>query len=312
MRIIADLHTHTSYGHGKGTVEESVTAAMSKGLRAIGITGHGPRSAPWVGAAAGELGALRRAVAEIDRRATGIKVLAGVECNIVSARGDLDVPFPVRRELDLVLAGLHPSALPNSGRDWLVLTGGNWAARFSPAMRRKARINNTRAIVEAVRKHEIDVITHPGHHLDIDTTELAKICAARGTALEINARHHELAVEFCRAAAKAGARFVINSDAHSPGDVGDLSRGLEVAEAAGLRPEQVLNSDQGGLFAWLAERRERRLRSARPSDRAGLQSGWAGWAEQTPLDRERGKRQERRTERARSGWADWSEQGKVH
>lgn len=302
MRIIADLHTHTRYSHGKGSVLNNVSAAMARGLQAVGITDHGPRSAPWVGASIAALSAMRKEVAQVDQRAVGIRVLAGVECNIISARGELDVPEAMRQELDLVLAGLHPGILPASGRDWLWLTGNNWAARFSHRMRRRARLLNTEAVVAAVYHNEIDVITHPGHHLDIDTAELARACAQRGTAMEINASH-ESSPAYVRVAAAQGVRFVINSDAHRPADVGGLGRAIAIAKAAGLEPEQVVNSDRGGFFDWLEERQV---------SRKGGGEGWADWAAQEASHRDEGE-QERPAQRQSSYWTDWSQQnGKIH
>lgn len=303
MRIIADLHTHTRYSHGKGSVLENVSAALGKGLQVVGITDHGPRSAPWVGASVSDFAAMQREVREVDRRAPAIRVLAGVECNIVSAGGDLDLPYEMRSELDIVLAGLHPAVRHVSGRDWVLLSANNWAARFSTRMRRKARLINTQAVVEAVYRNEIDVITHPGYHLDIDTAELARACAQRGTALEINARHQEMTAAFVRVAAQQGARFVISSDAHRPEDVGSLAAGIAVALGAGLEPEQVLNSDRGGLLEWLETKRRRRQVTG--------QGGWADWAERDVPNNEEGP--ERPGSRQRSYWADWAEQGgKVH
>ncbi|MFZ5827577.1 MAG: PHP domain-containing protein [Bacillota bacterium] len=304
MKIVADLHTHTRYSHGKGSVVDNVATALARGLQTIAITDHGPRIAPWAATSLKEFANLRREVSEVDRRAMGIRVLAGAECNIISAKGDLDLPEDVRSQLDIVLAGLHPGVLPASGRDWLLLTGNNWAAKFSAKLRRKARVINTEAVVSAVYNNEIDVITHPGYHLDIDTNELARACAQRETAMEINARHGEMTVAYVRAAARQGARFVINSDAHRPADVGGFARGIAVAMAAGLEPEQVLNSDQERLLEWLEFKQERRR---------GQTRGWADWTEQPPLDNERGEVRQRHDEKRRSYWTDWSQQGgKVH
>ena len=41
MKINYDLHTHTIYSHGKGTIEENAQAAKEKGLEGIAITGKG-------------------------------------------------------------------------------------------------------------------------------------------------------------------------------------------------------------------------------------------------------------------------------
>ena len=41
MKILADYHTHTVYSHGKGTIEENVKVAISKGIKTLGISDHG-------------------------------------------------------------------------------------------------------------------------------------------------------------------------------------------------------------------------------------------------------------------------------
>ena len=38
MRILGDYHTHTTYTHGKSTVEENVEQAELLGLKEIAIT----------------------------------------------------------------------------------------------------------------------------------------------------------------------------------------------------------------------------------------------------------------------------------
>ena len=37
MKILADYHTHTIYSHGKGTIEDNVKVAISKGIETLGI-----------------------------------------------------------------------------------------------------------------------------------------------------------------------------------------------------------------------------------------------------------------------------------
>lgn len=36
-----NLHTHTSYDHGKDNVEEMIQAALNKGFTTLGFSGHG-------------------------------------------------------------------------------------------------------------------------------------------------------------------------------------------------------------------------------------------------------------------------------
>ena len=41
-KMTFDYHTHSTYSDGKGTMEESVKTAISKGLKGLAITDHGP------------------------------------------------------------------------------------------------------------------------------------------------------------------------------------------------------------------------------------------------------------------------------
>ena len=41
-KMLFDYHTHTTFSHGKGSIEDNVKEAVKKGLKAIAITDHGP------------------------------------------------------------------------------------------------------------------------------------------------------------------------------------------------------------------------------------------------------------------------------
>jgi putative hydrolase len=78
----------------------------------------------------------------------------------------------------------------------------------------------------------------------IDTAELAKAAASRGTALEINSSHGFLTVEYAKIAAAQGVKFFINSDAHLPQNVGRFDKGIKTAEEAGLSIESIINAEK--------------------------------------------------------------------
>jgi len=248
LRLFADYHTHTRYSHGKGTIADNVAFARQRGLSEVAITDHGPasllmsnliRRTDWV--------QIRREIEVQNGIYRDIRILFGVEANIVSLDGDLDVPREVLSQMDIVLAGLHLFVVPASLRAGVSLIINNaWLSRLSRNLGRRARRDNTRAVIRAVRKNRIDIITHPGLQLSIDTRELARVCADHGTALEINTSHREVTTDFIQCAAEEGVRFAIGSDAHDPWRVGDLGQGLALAQAAGLRPDQVINAVKPG------------------------------------------------------------------
>ncbi|MGE5549328.1 MAG: PHP domain-containing protein [Bacteroidota bacterium] len=246
--MFADYHTHTVFSHGAGTVAQNARAAGIRGLEAVGIADHGP--ANWFGVGVGSLATFDRLRREVDRcrrQFSGLRILAGTEANIISFEGHLDVPAAVQRQLDQVLVGFHTQVTPKSWQTGWRFVSGSLLARLSKSQRRRARTANTKAIVEAMARNRIDIITHPGLKVAIDTTELARASARYGVALEINARHGVQSLGFVRAAARAGAVFAIGSDAHHPAAVGRLDPAIRVAEAAGLDASQIINAyPEGG------------------------------------------------------------------
>lgn len=247
-RVFADYHTHTVHSRGKGTVRDNADAARRHGLEVLGIADHGP--ANWGHWKLTNPQVFEEIKTEVKREMTenpGLTVLAGVEADIISFAGDLDLPLAMQRSLDQVLAGFHLTVIPKSFEEGLKFTTHRMLAHFSPQIQKKARNNNTKAVVEAVYKNEIDIITHPGLGISIDTAELARACAKTDTALEINVKHgvkpRTLAcdIAFIQAAAREGVKFAIGSDAHSPDRVGKLEAGVRAAQQAGLRAEQIIN-----------------------------------------------------------------------
>ena len=84
---------------------------------------------------------------------------------------------------------------------------------------------------------DVDVLAHPG----LLTLEEARQAAAHGVYLEISARKGN-ALGNGRVAAlavEAGARFLVNSDAHEPADLIDQQMARRVALGAGLSPSQA-------------------------------------------------------------------------
>jgi putative hydrolase len=246
-RVIADYHTHTQYSHGTGTIYDNAIAAKEQGLEILGIADHGP--ANWGHIGSTNLAVFDQIIAEtkkVQQEISGVRILAGTEANIISYEGDLDIPLELQKRLDQVLAGFHVTIRPKSFQDGAQFVTGWVLARLSPREKQIARNDNTKAVVEAVYRNDIDIITHPGLNISIDTPELARACVKNDTALEINTLHGVQSVNFIQAAAFEGVKFAIGSDAHQPERVGRLSSGVMAAQNAGLKPEQVINIREEG------------------------------------------------------------------
>lgn len=241
MNIFADYHTHTIYSHGKGTIEDNVKAAVNIGLEEIAITDHGPANIG-VGIKVYDLKKIKEDIRQCRKNYPGIKILLGIEANVTGLDGTLDIPKSLYKDLDILLVGLHPFVKPASLKDGYNLFIKNQIGKIYSPWSRKARETNTKALVEAIYKNKIDIITHPGLKVSIDTRELARAAVKRGTALEINSSHGYLSEEYIKIARKEGVKFVINSDAHTPWDVGNVARGIALAEKTGLTHTDIINA----------------------------------------------------------------------
>lgn len=241
INLFADYHTHTIYSHGTGTIMDNVMAARKKGLTEIAVTDHGIRHYAY-GVKKKNIIKMRQEIDRINENCEGIKVLLGMECNIISTEGDIDMNDEIRKHLDLLLVGFHMMVLPKSLSDAWNIYGLNYLDKFFSYNTEKVKEKNTIAIAKAIEKHKIDIITHPGARIPIDTTYVAQIAAKAGTALEINSHSSAMQAEHVKAAAKYGVKFVIDSDAHRPDDVGNLKNGLKIAEEAGLSSSQIINA----------------------------------------------------------------------
>lgn len=239
MKIIGDYHTHTKYSHAKGTVEENIIAALNRGMKEIGISEHGPKTL-FVGVSEKKLHRIADEIDVLKDKYKEIKILFNMEANLLDLEGNIDVPESIAPRLDMLLVGFHPNIKPSMG--YLPMLYNNCLARFSDSKKKKARKLNTTAMINAINKHEIDIITHPGHKIDIDTHHLAKACATRNTALEINCRQGHKLKDFVDIALEEGVKFYINSDAHDPKDVGLMEKGIEIAEQLEIPKESIINS----------------------------------------------------------------------
>ncbi|AST58329.1 histidinol phosphatase [Thermoanaerobacterium thermosaccharolyticum] len=243
MKLFADYHTHTVFSHGKGTIEDNVKAAIKMGLREIAITDHGPGHI-FFGLRKRDYKKIRDEIDRLNDKYPNIRVLMGVEANLISLNGDIDVDDELMKYLDILLMGYHTGVVPKDLYNCLHMFGKNAVSKYFGSMKSIVRDQNTDAIIKAINKYKINIITHPGAKVDLDTKRLALAAKSRGTALEINSSHGYMTVEYVRIAKSVGAKFVIDSDAHTSSRVGDFSRGIEIAREAALTAKDIINAEE--------------------------------------------------------------------
>lgn len=242
MKINADYHTHTINSHGKGTIRENVEEAVKKGLKEIAITDHGPGHLTY-GVKKNGLKRMRQEIDALNKEYNNIVILLGVEANLIGCSGKIDISEEEIELVDKLLLGFHNGAAPGGISDAWELYIKNYLSKVFSFMKHKCRERNTDAMISAINKYKVDIITHPGAKIDINTKRLAQAAGKRGTVLEINSSHGNLTIEYAKIAMKEKVNFVINSDAHVPANVGNFINGIKIAEMAGIPINRIINAE---------------------------------------------------------------------
>ena len=247
LRILGDYHTHTTYSHGKGSIMENVVEARKVGLTELAITDHGPEHFTF-GVKRENFKRMRDEIDQINQNSNGVKVLFGVECNIVSGSGIIDIDDNMLEMMDFVIAGFHMMSRLRTPADYLNFYGRHYTAQLIKPLKKGNIDINTRAIIAAMKNYPIGFISHPSARIEVDIREVAKAAVETGTFLEINEKGNELTVEDIIASKELGAKFIMNSDAHVVSAVGKVEKSIILAEAAGLTAEDIVNVEKLPVF----------------------------------------------------------------
>ncbi|HOV70240.1 MAG TPA: PHP domain-containing protein, partial [Clostridia bacterium] len=244
IKLIADLHTHTFFSHGKGSIEANSREALKKNLNTIAITDHGLGHIIR-GITRTEVRLARKQVDKLNKQLQGkLRIILGVEANIVSLDGTIDLPESMWDYFDIVLVGYHPIARFKHMSDLFKM----YIRNALPRRQNSVVERNTYAYIKAIERYKIDILAHPGLMMPLDIQMVAQVANAYNTVLEINSKHLIMDAAQVEIAAHEGAYFAINSDAHSPADVGEFASGIAIAETARLKSEQIINTAEGNAF----------------------------------------------------------------
>jgi DNA polymerase (family 10) len=220
-----DLHMHSTETDGKDDVRTMAEAARAAGLEYIAITDHSQSLAMANGL--DERRALEHAahIRAIDREGTGIRLLAGIECDIKSD-GSLDLADDCLAALDIVIVSVHSA--------------------FS-----LDRQQMTDRLLRAIENPHVDILGHPtGRRIlqrppyAFDVEVVVDAAVRHGVAFEINCQVDRLDLNDVHAklARDRRARLVISTDAHAKTAFGRLRWGVLMARRAWLQPSDVLNT----------------------------------------------------------------------
>ena len=223
--IRGDLQMHTSATDGKGTIDEMVHAARALGYQYIAITDHSKRVTMALGFDAKRLREQWRTIDERNATSRGFTILKSIELDILE-NGKLDLPDDVLADADYVVATIH-YGLTQTEKEL------------------------TKRLVHAAEHPWVDAIGHPtGRMLGkrepyrFDFDAVVRACVAHGCALELDGHPErmDLPDTLAAAAKQLGARFVLSTDSHQPGNLPFMKYAVDLARRAGLEAGDILNT----------------------------------------------------------------------
>ncbi len=213
--LMFDLHCHSIFSDGELIPSELVRRVEVLGYKAIAITDHVDHSNM-----SHVLSGIIRVAEEINTH-SDTRLIPGVELTHVPPA----LIAPLTREAR------------SMGAKVIVCHGETIAEPVKPGTNR------------AALESDIDILAHPG----LITLEDARLAAEKGIFLEISGRkgHSLTNGHVLKTGREAGARFLINSDGHSPEDFMTSEHARKVGLGAGLAPQEVEDLYQAA-WTWIS------------------------------------------------------------
>ena len=244
-----DLHTHSTYSDGKGTLHDNIHAAEAMGLSHIALTDHLNLSKRnWLDEALEEL----RSVPPLGYK---VKILKGAEASLLDRNGRISLDEAAAEKLDLVLCDMGWHSLGFSGDE--------------PTISRDEIVERiAQCFINLCQNPLVDVVAHPfnfGRHTKFIVPpaeigfdyllQIADAFTSHNTAFEVmnNAwwwhptihpgEFTDQYVRIVKFFAERGVRFTIGSDAHGIGGIGNLGWSRHVLKEADVPPDQIVDPD---------------------------------------------------------------------
>lgn len=224
--IRGDLHVHTNWSEGAGTIEEMAEKGKSLGYEYMLISDHGGNLPVANAMDEKRIAQQGKEIDRLNRQGEGKgwpRLLKGSEVNIID--NGVDVPDSTLKELDIVVAGVH------SGM-------------------RKSQEKIMKRLFGAMDNEHVDIIAHPTGRLigkrepyAVDIDALIDKAKETGTALEINSQPDRLDLRDAHARkAKGRARLSISTDAHRDAQMDYMNLGISVARRGWCVKADILNT----------------------------------------------------------------------
>ena len=219
--IKGDTHVHSDWTDGVDSIEVMARAIQARGQQWMVLTDHSPSLGVARGLVPERIDEQRAELARLNAELAPFRILHGTEME-VRADGSLDYPDDLLATFDVVLASVH-------------------TARNQPSEQL------TRRTLAAIENPHVDVIAHPTGRIvnrrdpmPLDWPAVFEAAARTGTMLEMNGSPRlDLDDSLGRAAARAGVRLTVASDAHRTEELSQLDYAVSMARRAWLTRDQL-------------------------------------------------------------------------
>ncbi len=244
-----DLHTHTYYSDGEGSVQDSVDKGVERGLALLAVTDHFDEPLPHRISKE----QLEELIEIVKGKAYPIPVLLGVETGIEGT-----VPPLLEKDVDLIIRSVHylrkpvKAVSPYDPSYWeayknevldLLQKPGDVAGHIEgylplPLGDMKTTFDERRAMEREIAKK----------YFDREWQEaVAKTAAQNRIAIEIHSFTKTPRIDFIRLCQQYGCLFSVGSDAHPTENIGKIDWAFEVIEDLKIPKEQLLPYAKGWL-----------------------------------------------------------------
>jgi len=229
-----DLHSHSLFSScGLHTCIEMLNHAKKQGMAALAITDHGL-------SLGGRLNS--NFYERLKDPVPGIRLLKGVECNLLEEQGAIDCPKQFLPYMDIVLLGIHHNIQKGLGK-----------AVYTEMLLRAIQENSF-----------LDVLAHLNvAHYDVDFESVVRAAMDRGILIELNnskclprRSSPEVIQQLILTCKKLMCQVIVSSDAHAINEIGQDGMIRPILNDLDFPQELILNRDPESVYAFIESRRK--------------------------------------------------------
>ncbi len=231
MKGLIDLHTHTIVsGHAYSTVQENIQSAIKNGLKYLGLSDHAPNMP------GGPHPYYFHNIYCIPKEVDGLKILRGIEANIIDFDGNTDVSDDMLTHIDYMIASLHNPCIDAGNKE-----------------------ENTNAILKVMDHPKVKIIGHlDDSRYEVDYERVVKKAKEKNILLEINNSSLKpttfrqgawenlgVMIKLCK---EHEAKVVMGTDSHISYDIGKFTYCEKILNDNNFPTHLVINYNEDEII----------------------------------------------------------------